>query len=603
MGKVIRIGSASGSFIDSTIGAPQLIKNGDVQYLMLDYMAELTTSIFSKAMKENPEFGFALEFTDWIWKDNVRDIAKHKIKLVTNAGGLNPHGCRRRMERFAVDHGVSLKIAVVEGDNVMDHIPELASHGITEMYTNKPLPPISKITSANAYLGARPIAVALAQGADIVITGRVADSALVLGPLMYEFGWDDKDYDFLAAGSLAGHIIECSAQATGGLFTDWRQVANWAHIGYPVIECTADGSFVVTKPKDTGGIVTVGTIAEQMLYEIGDPQTYFLPDVTCDFSHVCIEQLEKDRVRVSGAKGLAPTSTYKVCATFQDGYRAIGILPIVGMEAAAKAECQAAAIMERIKEILRERNLSPYRTEHVEILGTEATYGAHSRIRDTREVISKITVEHEDRTALDIFMREVRAPIISMIVGNTGWFPGQPAIAPIVRLFSFLMSKAELQVSCDMDGIRWNVPITIEGGFNQTQVVRLEVPQVTSSNEERIEVPLIDLAWARSGDKGDSFNVGVIAREPEYLPYIWTALTETAVQEFFVHEFTGAVHPRVERFIVPGISAINFLCHEGLGGGGAGSPRLDALGKGKAQQLLEFKVSIPRSLVRKSDNT
>ena len=305
-----------------------------------------------------------------------------------------------------------------------------------------------------------------------MITGRVVDSALALGPLMHEFGWADDDYDKMSAGSLVGHLIECGAQCCGGLFTDWQDVEDWAHIGYPVAECHEDGSFVVTKPEGTGGLITVGTVSEQLLYEIGDPQAYLLPDVACDWTEVTIEQEGPDRVRLAGAKGRPPTSTFKVCATFQDGYRAIGVLPIVGMQANAKATRQADAIIERTEELMRGRNLGPYRSVHVENLGAEATYGAHSQMADSREVVCKIGVEHEDKDALEIFARELNAPMTSMMVGNTGWFAGRPKITPVVRLFSFPIEKTKVPVTFDLGGQSTPVAILTEGGFDPATIDR-----------------------------------------------------------------------------------------------------------------------------------
>ena len=274
---------------------------------------------------------------------------------------------------------MKLKIAIVEGDDVLPRIAELRAAGVREMYSGAELP--QKVLSANAYLGAIPIARALAAGADVVITGRCVDSAVALGPLMHEFGWREDDYDRLAAGSLAGHIIECGCQATGGLLTDWESVPNWEDIGYPILECHADGSFVVTKAPGTGGLVSRAAVAEQMLYEMGDPGAYILPDVVCDFSGVEIAEVGPDRVRVSGARGLAPTPTYKVCATYPDGYRCTAILNIIGIDAAKKARRTAEAILARTRAIFREQNLADYSATHIEVLGAETVYGPHARTR------------------------------------------------------------------------------------------------------------------------------------------------------------------------------------------------------------------------------
>jgi hypothetical protein len=489
MDKIVRIGGAGGFLGDSSIAAPQLIEKGNVDYLIFDYLAEVTMSILTKAKAKDPTAGYARDFTDWVWRDNVRALADKGIKLATNAGGVNPRACRARMEELATEAGVSLKIAIVEGDGLMDRVPELATEQPVEMYSGESFPDHDAITSANAYLGARPVAEAFAKGADVVITGRVVDSALTLGILEYEFGWQDTDYDLMSAGSLAGHINECGAQCTGGLFTDWEDVPDWAHIGYPVLECHADGSFVVSKPPKTGGLVSVGTVAEQMLYEVGDPQAYLLPDVACDFSQVQMEEVGNNRVKVSGAKGYAPTTTYKVCATFLDGYRAVGISPVVGRDAAAKATRQANAIIERTQELLRDRNYAPWRATHVEALGAEATYGVHARTGETREVVGKVTVEHDDRAALDVFTREFYSPMTSMSVGTTGWPSGRPTISPIIRLFSLPIEKDRLNVSINIDDQDYPVEIAPTPGFDLDDVARPNLPDDSHMPTHTKKVP------------------------------------------------------------------------------------------------------------------
>lgn len=600
MTKTIRIGSAGGFTGDTSVSAPQLIEGGNLDYLVLDYLAEVTMSLLARSMAKRPDAGYLRDFTDWIWKDNLEQIAARGVKIVTNAGGINPKACRARMEEIADAAGIKLKIAIVEGDNFKAKYDHFAAGGYKEMFSDAPLPKQDAVMSANAYLGAFPIAEALQAGADVVITGRVVDSALTLGPLIHEFGWTPKDFDLLAAGSLAGHLLECGAQATGGLFTDWEDVPDWAHIGYPIAECEADGTFVMTKPDGTGGLCSFGTVTEQIVYEIGDPQAYLLPDVVCDFSEVNVEEIGKDRVRVSGTKGYAPTSTYKGCITYQDGYRVISVMPIVGMDAARKVHRQADAVFERCEELFRAKNLPPFRAKRVEALGAEATYGAHARTQNSREVVGKIAVEHDDKEALEIYMREMEAPATSMSVGTTGWFGSRPAIAPVVRICSIGVPKQETNAIVDLDGKRWEVEAANPGWFDNAMVTRPAIEENAPTDEPRIPVRLVDIAWARSGDKGDKFNIGVIARKPEYLPYIRAALTADRVKDFLAHEFEDAKNPRVERFDLPGFNAVNFLCHESLGGGQMATLRMDALAKGKGQQLLEIEISIPRRLADKA---
>jgi hypothetical protein len=463
------------------------------------------------------------------------------------------------------------------------------------MNTGEPWP--DGLMNMNAYLGAGPIKEALEMGADIVITGRVVDSALTLGPLMFEFGWGETDYQLLAAGSLAGHIIECGAQASGGLYTDWQEVPDWANIGYPVIECYENGRFVVTKPVDTGGLVTPATVSEQLLYEIGDPQAYLLPDVVCDFSQVRMKQTGENQVEVSGVISRPPTSSYKVYGAYHDGYRCIAVLPVIGMQAVQKAERQAKALIKRTETLFQQQGYGKYRATLIECLGAESAYGPHARTRDTRETACKISLEHDCQEPLEIFASEVYAPTTSMAPGTTGWFAGKPAVSPVIKLFSFLIPKSEVPFQVIMEGQQRSFTQSPENTFDPDSIVRPLVEDAGHTADDLVTVPLVRLAWGRSGDKGNSCNIGIIARKQEYLPVIRKALTPSAVHQFMNHVFDGAKNPRVERFDLPGIHALNFLLHESLGGGQSASLRLDPLAKGMAQQLLEFPIPIQASLL------
>ncbi|MDO8381124.1 acyclic terpene utilization AtuA family protein [Phenylobacterium sp.] len=599
MGKVVRIGGAGGFLGDSSVAAPQLLKGGKLDYMILDYLAEATMSALGQLKAARPDQGFARDFTEWVWKDNLQELKAQGVKIVTNAGGLNPQACRARMEELAAAAGLSFKIAVVEGDDLMDRLGDLSARGLTEMFTNAAFPDPAHVFTANAYFGGRPIAEALAAGADMVITGRVVDSALALGPLMHEFGWTDDDHDKLSAGSLAGHVIECGAQATGGLFTDWEEVPDWAHIGYPVIECQADGGFVVTKPPGTGGLVSPAAVAEQILYEVGDPQGYALPDVVCDFTQVKVEAVGPDRVRVTGAKGYPASGAYKVCITFEDGYRFIGAMPVVGRDAARKAQRQAEALLERLGDMLRDRNLPPLRDSRIELLGAESSYGAQARpeAMAVREVVARVGAEHESAEALGLLAREFASPTTSMSVGSTGWFGGAPTITPVARVYSVLLPRTEVPAVVSVGDRTFTVEaVPPAKPFDPAMVTRPEVP-TAPADEAVIQVPLIDVAWARSGDKGDAFNIGVIARRPQYLPWIRKALSPQAVQAFFAHEFEGAKAPQVIAYDLPGLQALNLHCIQALGGGQFSSLRLDPLAKGKAQQLLDMPIDIPARLL------
>ena len=592
--KIVRIGGASGFWGDSSVACAQLVRRGQVDYLVFDYLAELTMSILAAMRAKAPEAGYATDFVDVAMKSVIRDIGAKGIKVVSNAGGVNPAGCAAALTKLCGEAGVKLKIAIVEGDDVLPRIAELRTAGVREMYSGAELP--QKILSANAYLGAIPIARALAAGADVVITGRCVDSAVALGPLIHEFGWREDDYDRLAAGSLAGHIAECGCQATGGLFTDWESVPRWDDIGYPILECHAGGTFVVTKAPGTGGLVSRAVVAEQMLYEMGDPGAYMLPDVVCDFTGVQIEEIGADRVRVSGARGLAPTPTYKVCATYPDGYRCTAILNIIGIDAAAKARRTAEAILARTRAIFGALGLPDYSASRIEVLGAETVYGPHARTAATREAVMRLAVAHGKREALEIFAREIAPAGTSWSPGTTGMGGGRPKVTPAVKPCFFLLEKKTCEASFTLDGERRMVAIPAAGGYAES--LRRPAPAQGGTlvpQGATQTVPLVQLAWGRSGDKGDSANIGIIARRPEFLPLLRAQLTPAAVKQYLSHLVQG----EVERFEVPGIHALNFLLHQALGGGGMASLRVDPLAKGYAQMLLDFPVAVPEEWLQR----
>ncbi len=301
-------------------------------------------------------------------KPLAREIAEKRIKVVTNAGGVNPGACRAALEALFAEFGVALKVAVVEGDDLAARAEAFRAQGVEEMFSGAPLP--AEVASVNAYLGAFPIAAALDAGADIVVTGRCVDSALALGPLVHEFGWRADDYDRLSAGSLAGHVIECGTQATGGIVTDWREVSEgWADMGFPIAECEADGAFTLTKPEGTGGLVSRASVAEQIVYEVGDPAAYLLPDVACDWTEVKLEPVGENRVRVTGARGAPPPATYKVSATYPDGFRAATTVMIVGRDAVEKAEAVGRAVLARSRRLIREAGFPDFAETSTEALG------------------------------------------------------------------------------------------------------------------------------------------------------------------------------------------------------------------------------------------
>jgi hypothetical protein len=427
-----------------------------------------------------------------------------------------------------------------------------------------------------------------------VLTGRCVDSAIVLGPLIHEFGWRQDDYDRLSAGSLAGHIIECGAQTTGGIITDWRVVAaDWDRMGFPVAECRADGSFEICKSEATGGAITPATVAEQITYEVGDPQGYILPDVVCDWSRVLLTQAGTDRVRITGARGLPPTASYKVSATYADGYRAAVTMMIAGREAPAKAKAVGAAILARSRRLMAEAGFGDFSEESIEILGAESSYGANGRAETAREVILKIGVRHPSQEGLQIFAREIYHAAAAMAQGLTGFAAGRPEPQAVIRLFSFLADKADVPVTVSLGATTIDVPAFAPQPAATTKKAAPPTAASASAPSETVNVPLIALAYGRSGDKGDIANIGVLARSPEFVPVLRRQLTGDAVRDYFDHFVRGAV----ERFEWPGLNGFNFVLHQALGGGGVASLRHDPQGKALAQILMDFPVAVPSAWV------
>lgn len=590
MGKTIRIGGASGYWGESAMATPQLLQDGNIDYLVYDYLAEITMSILARAKAKDSRKGYATDFVDSVIKPHAEEISKQGIKVIANAGGVNPEACGAAIRAFLSEKNIPLKVAVITGDNILSKKDAIINQNPKDMFSGVPAPSLNKIASINVYLGAFPIAEALNHGADIIITGRVVDSAVTLGACIYEFGWSDTDWDLLASGSLAGHILECGPQATGGNFTDWEAVGDIANIGYPIVEIQSDGSFITTKPKGTGGIVTVGTVSEQMLYEIGDPQSYILPDVICDFTEVTLTQISDNRVHVSPAKGRPAPHYFKTCLTYMDGFRGGTFLTFYGLEADKKARKLTEAAHARAEVVLRRFNLGPFTEFSLELIGTGAQMG---EVHSSSEVVAKVAVKHPDMRGVGIFLKALAGIGLATPPGLSGFTgAGRPRPSPIVRLFSYLTPKADIKITIDINGTKIDFKDKTASGFVETGVHPHPLP--TPPNDANIDVPLIALAWGRSGDKGDKANVGIIARKADYLPYIWAALTPDYIRLAYNHFLENGA--KIERFILPNANAMNILMDKALGGGGAASLRNDAQGKGFAQILLTKPIAVSKTI-------
>ena len=600
--KIIRIAGASGFWGDAVRATPQLLKDENVDFIVYDYLAEITMSIMARARAKDPDAGYALDFVSAAMKPNLKEIARQGVRVVSNAGGVNPQACANALRVVIADLGLSLKVACILGDDMIGQRDKVAAHGYKEMFSGADFPEVEKVASINAYLGAFPVARALKEGADIVVTGRCVDSAVTLGACIDAFGWSRDDLDQLAMGSLAGHILECGPQATGGNFTDWELSNNLENIGYPITAIKADGSFVCSKPEGTGGLIYVGTIAEQMVYEIGDPQAYILPDVVCDFSNVTLTEVGENLIEVTGATGLPAPDTYKVCSTYADQFRGGTTMTFYGFDADKKANKLAAAIFTASRRTLKMFGLDDYSETSVELIGAESQYGANTAVANCRELSMKIAVKHADPAGISVLLKECVGLGLATPPGLSGFAGARPKPSPVVRLFSFALPKGNMPIQIEFDGTYIDCPDTLGTALNRDQIIRPQ-PPAKIPDTDRVEVPLIKLALARSGDKGNKANVGVIARDPEYLPYIYAALTEQVVAERFAHFLPeGAAQQSacyVERYLMPGSNAINFLIHDVLGGGGMASIRNDAQGKGFGQLMLDAPIRVSAAIAGK----
>jgi len=442
----VLVANGQGFWGDSILGPVRLVREGPLDYLTLDYLAEVTMSIMQKLRSRKPDAGYATDFVALI--DRILpELVEKKIRVVANAGGVNPRACMEAVLRVIEKHGYrGIKVGIVEGDDIFGQLDELLAGGeeLRNMDTGAPLSSVrARVTSANVYLGAFPIAEALDQGASIVITGRGTDPGLVLGPLIHEFGWRPTDHDLLAAGTVAGHIVECGAQCTGGNYTDWRRVPDLARVGYPIVEASADGSFVITKHAGTGGLVDLSTVAHQLVYEMGDPRAYLGPDGTADFTSFRMEQAGPDRVLVSGVRGGPPTPTYKASISYEDGFKALGQLTVSGPDALAKARLCAEIVWQRLASDGFEYGPDE-RLE--EFLGANVCHaGIAAAEREPSEVVLRMGVKGPDEAKVDRFGLELVPLVTSGPPGVTGFAGGRPKATEIIGFWPALVRKERIR--------------------------------------------------------------------------------------------------------------------------------------------------------------
>ncbi|PWN06741.1 acyclic terpene utilization AtuA family protein [Rhodohalobacter mucosus] len=443
MKEKIRIASGQGFWGDLPDAPVKQVKQGPVDYLVMDYLAEVTMSIMQKQRMRNEQYGYARDFVDVVGAV-MDDVQNKGVRVISNAGGVNPTACKDAILEIARRKGAAgLKIAVVDGDDILPGIDQLidGGHLLKNMETGEPITTVKDdLLSANVYFGSRPIVEALEQGADIVITGRVTDTGLTLAPMIHEFGWSFDDYDLMATGTIAGHIIECGGQVSGGNFTDWETVDDLVNIGFPIIEAYPDGSFYVTKHEGTGGLVSEMTVKEQLLYEIGNPAEYITPDCIADFTSLTVEQQGENRVKVSGIKGRPETDTYKISASYIDGYKLTSSLVYSWPDAVKKARFAGELLLKRAE------NLGiDFRDTNIELVGLNACNEDESvfenDLSDLNEVEMRVSVYGDSREELNRFGKEVAPLILTGPSGVTGFAGGRPKASEVVAYWPALLKK------------------------------------------------------------------------------------------------------------------------------------------------------------------
>ena len=435
----LRIGNGCGFWGDNLDAPILLAQQVDLDYLTLEYLAELTMSILAIQKGKDAKAGFAGDFLDVLERLIPVWSRRPKMRVVTNAGGMNPTSCAERAADLLAKGGLAKKIGVVDGDDLMPRLDALLAEGepFTNMDTGRPLSDVrERVVSANAYLGAAPIAEALRLGADLVITGRVADASLTVGPVMHAFGVGADDWRRLGFATVAGHLLECGAQATGGLRCDWAAAPDLANVGYPFIEMEQDGSFVLTKPPNTGGAVNLQTVREQLLYEVGDPAAYLTPDVVGDFTQVRLEDAGPDRVRVVQTGGRPATATYKVSLAYRDGFQASGMLVVAGPDAVAKAKLAGSMLIDRLRRI----GAAPERS-NIECLGSGAIAPGVLPPCDPPEVVLRVSAHDPRKSVLERFAKEFAPLVTSGPPGITGYTTGRPVVREVFAYWPTLVSK------------------------------------------------------------------------------------------------------------------------------------------------------------------
>jgi hypothetical protein len=445
MKTMVRIASGQGFWGDLLTAPYDQVTRGPVDYLVMDYLAEVTMSIMQKQKRRDPKLGYARDLVP-LMERLLPEILTKQVRVITNGGGVNPEACREAIFAVAKNLGVrGLRIGVVLGDDILGRLDELHAQGVrlTNMETGHSLQDIrDRIVSANVYFGAWPIVEALALGADVVITGRTTDTGLTLAPMAYEFGWGRADWDRLAAGTVAGHVLECGGQASGGNFSaDWRSVPDLAHIGFPIAEAFPNGDVIITKHEGTGGLVSSQTVKEQLLYEIGDPRNYITPDCIADFTSIQLESAGQNRVKFFGVKGRAATDSYKVSMSYLDGYTAVGTLTYAWPDALEKAKAADEILRRRLEDLGLH-----YEEIRTEFMGHNSCHGPlATQVSELNEVVLRVGVRGADARSVERFGMEIAPLILTGPPGVTGFAGGRPKPSEVISYWPALMPKQAVE--------------------------------------------------------------------------------------------------------------------------------------------------------------
>jgi hypothetical protein len=604
---IVRVANAGGFWGDDPFALRrQLLGPTRLDYISIDFLAELSMSILQKQRARDPSAGWARDFLLQI-EPLLGELRRRGTRVVTNAGGVHPRGCAEALLAAARARGLALRVAVVLGDDILPRIGELRAAGVElrNMETGEAFDPIAeRLVAANAYFGALPVREALRFEPDVVVCGRVTDTGITLGALMAAFDWSGTDFDRLAAGIVAGHLIECGAQATGGNFSDWPKVRSFDEMGFPILECSADGSFVLTRQPRSGGLVSCATVREQLVYEMGDPRAYLTPDCVADFTSIALAADGPDRVRVSGVRGAAPTPFLKVSAAYSDGYKVSGSLIVSGPDARRKAARLAQIFWSRLAVELERAGLGRFEAVQTELVGDDSCHGRLTPAHEPSEILLRLSARDAVRAPLELFRKVLPSLILSGPPGVavTG---GAPPISEVVSYWPCLVPRyavlPQIEVWEQAVGAAEPTRVASRGPLAWLDVCAAQPaaapapapPPARPWSGQTQRVPLLALAHARSGDKGDTANIGLIGRSPECYAWLARHVTAARVRSWFRDRALGPVR----RHLVPNLWALNFLLEGALGGGGTRSLRLDPQGKTLAQALLRCEVTVPRRLL------